>query len=254
MDTNINEIEILLDKLNLLFESMKRDGRIEKVEVELLKKYTRQLGSKLDAIHPEEFFSPTYREQPHAEIKKPEIQKESPEEEPVLKPEMEIADTGILDEAIISVETAASEIIENPVVDEKPVPEPPVFKQPEAEKKTIKKPLVGGHEDEESEENYNSGLHKKINADKKTLAEKILTHKAKDLKSVIHLNDKLFFVKELFKGNSKEYDHVINTLNGMQNFGDCKKFIRTDLTAQYQWEDDDAVERLLEVVQLKFEK
>lgn len=37
MDTKITEIEILIDKLNLLFASVKSDGQLDKFEVELLK-------------------------------------------------------------------------------------------------------------------------------------------------------------------------------------------------------------------------
>ena len=50
MDTKITEIEILIDKLNLLFASVKSDGQLDKFEVELLKKYVRQLQDKLDSI------------------------------------------------------------------------------------------------------------------------------------------------------------------------------------------------------------
>jgi hypothetical protein len=48
MDTKITEIEILLDKLNLLFASIKNDGVIDKVEMELLRKYVQQLQDKLN--------------------------------------------------------------------------------------------------------------------------------------------------------------------------------------------------------------
>lgn len=256
MDTKIFEIEILLEKLNLLFASVKKDGQIDKFESELLKKYVQQLH---DAVHEKTVVVPVA--EPEKKVMPPVVE----EVKPVVKeivPEKKVEMPPVKEEIppVVKQEEIITEKKELPIKEEaKKEIIPPVMKEPEIkktqepEKKQVKKPLVSNSENEEEEESYNSGLHTKLNLDKKTLAEKITTHKARDLKSVIHLNDKLFFVKELFRGDAQAYDREVNAINAISNFGDVKKYIQHDLVPRYNWTDLSDIERLLEVVKLKFE-
>lgn len=248
MDTKITEIEILIDKLNLLFASVKSDGQLDKFEVELLKKYVRQLQDKLDSIS-----EGTQQE------KKPEINvvpiipaekvvpKVLPEEivPPIIfkeeKPEKEIIAPV---EKIITAEKEIPKVMVNPYAEKIKEEIKPVV---EEQKKPIHKLK------ENAEEELNKALNVKLASNKKTLAERIHSHKAKEITSVIDLNDKLFFIKELFKGDVNGYSAVLKSINSMNSFEEVKKYIQNELSSQYNFSEEESVERFLEVVKLKFE-
>lgn len=248
MDTKITEIEILLDKLNLLFGTIKNDGRVDKLELELLKRYVQQLQDKVQSIEVKN--PPLPVPQP---IIEPVLKQEEPTVEKVIVPIIEEKktiennnQTNKSDEEII--ETAPPVIlppvkIEQPEIKKVDAPE---IKQPE------KKKLIAQDDDNEDAA-YNSGLNNKLFKDKKTLADKIISAKSKDIKSIIDLNDKLFFISKLFKGDKDAYDQSIKTLNTFATFTEANQFVQFDLKTKFQWKDGEAFERLIEVVRSKFE-
>ena len=274
MDTKITEIEILLDKLNLLFESVKNDGAIDKVELELLKKYVQQLQNKLN----EADTNPVAPKVIIPEIKTPEIQPivETPVVE-VKQPEIKQPEVKVVQE-VIKETPQVIEKIETPPVIEK-IETPPVVKievpqvvekvEPVIEKKEIppveEKPVVqapvSGNEkkplaimdDDDEEDDYNTGLNNKLTKEKKTIADKITSSKGKDLKAIIDLNEKLFFINKMFKGDKDAYEACIKSLNGLTDFASAQRFIQSELIPKYQWKDEEAIERITEVVQRKFE-
>ncbi|HMX04132.1 MAG TPA: hypothetical protein PKE14_05640, partial [Chitinophagales bacterium] len=147
-----------------------------------------------------------------------------------------------------------------PVLEENPVKEiiPPAAEKqeelPPAKKETpVKKPLVKSVESDDDEDEQTAGLSDKLQTgNKKTLADKISAHKAKDLKSVIPLNDKLLITKSLFGGDKDAYENTIKALNNMQSLTSAEQFIHGELKSKFNWQDEDAIERLIEMVQLKF--
>ncbi len=253
MDTKITEIEILLDKLNLLFGSIKNDGQIDKLEMELLKRYVQQLHDKVQTFEVQKVQSVVehpiiqqvikQEEPPVQQVIQPKIEEEKKEEIkiPIVEPKAE--------PIIEKVNVVIPPVEIPPVIVEQALPETkeqPVVKQ-EAKKKLI------AQVDEEEEEDFNTGLNNKHFKDKKTLADKISSSKEKDLKNVIHLNEKLFFISKLFKGDKDAYEQSIKTLNAFSNFQEADRFIINDLKVKLQWQDEDAIERLKEVVRAKFE-
>jgi len=252
MDTKITEIEILLDKLNLLFGSIKNDGQIDKLELELLKRYTQQLHDKVQSVEalkvqtemPKPIIQQVIKpEEPLAEQdispmvdEQKTVEKIIPVGEPKLEPIIEKIVEKINPEVVSPIK------VESPVVEKK---DPPIAK-PETKKKLIAQEEV---EDEE----YSTGLNNKLFNDKKTLADKISSVKGKDIKSVIDLNEKLFFINKLFKGDKDAYEQSIKTLNVIPNLTEAERFIGSDLKHKFQWQDEAAIERLKEVVRAKFE-
>ncbi|MFI5171049.1 MAG: hypothetical protein ACHQFW_01595 [Chitinophagales bacterium] len=248
MDIKLTEIEITIDKLNLLFNSAKEDGALDKVEIELLKKYVQQLLDKLNAYSSEKILknneTPIVREEKREHIKNyespPEIVvpiQENKEEKKI------ISENKKNDEINIKAFEEKGKI--EPEI-KKEIIQPPVFEE--------KKPIARINKETKLKDKFNTELNTKSIGDKKTLAEKLVSHKAKDLKSVIDLNDKLFFIKRLFKGDKDAYDNVIRNINSMSGFTQVKSYIETNLSAQFNWNDTPAVERFLEVVQLKYEE
>lgn len=276
MDTKITEIEILLDKLNLLFASIKTDGVIDKVEMELLRKYVQQLQDKLntESVHKivppvviplakvEEVKEPEKTIVPEITIPVPPVEVPKVEKivEPIVNQEVITPITKVpvvepivnpikeeekkVEQIIPPVEIEKQKIVETPVVNKSPEVKPPVSGND-------KKPLAI-LDDEEEEEDFNAGLNNKLYKDKKTLADKLTSSKGKDLKSVIDLNEKLFFINKLFKGDKDAYENTIKQLNLVNSYEAGKQLIVADLANKYNWKDKEAIERLTEVIQQKF--
>ena len=283
MDAKITRVEVLLDKLNMVFAEVKSDGSLDPLELELLRKYTRQLAEALDLpleaghnITPVTTIPPVEKIQ---EVNLPPAPVEIPVEPIMVKTEEVImkivADDEIETPIVIKPKIETVPVVEEklpvvekeiivepvkPVLEENPVKEiiPPAAEKqeelPPAKKETpVKKPLVKSVESDDDEDEQTAGLSDKLQTgNKKTLADKISAHKAKDLKSVIPLNDKLLITKSLFGGDKDAYEHTIKALNNMQSLTSAEQFIHGELKSKFNWQDEDAIERLIEMVQLKF--
>lgn len=239
------EIEILLDKINLLFASIKSDGKLDKFELALLAKYIQQLQDKVGAAEATLIAAPIQKpvvEEKKSVIPEPIIVKEEiPVKEEIAPPIIPI--TKIVEEVVV------------PKVKEERIPEPKIMPEKvdiPVEKKHDKKPIVLIKDDEVDEEEYNSGLNNKLFKDKKTIADKLSSGKEKDIKSLIDINDKLFFIKKLFKGDAAAYDQTLKTLNSMTDFNQASKLIEVELQNKFGWSNNEDVERLMEIVKTKF--
>lgn len=75
----------------------------------------------------------------------------------------------------------------------------------------------------------------------------------KELK--IGLNDRLSFVNQLFKGDTKAYESFINHINTLQNLDEAKSFLNQQIKDKYShWKDkEDIANRLLNLIEKKFE-
>mgnify|MGYP000031593701 CR=1 FL=1 len=71
----------------------------------------------------------------------------------------------------------------------------------------------------------------------------------------IGLNDRLSFVKHLFKGDEKSYSEFIKQINALESFEDVKTFLDEQIQNKYTyWKDkEDIANRLLYLIQKKFE-
>jgi len=69
-----------------------------------------------------------------------------------------------------------------------------------------------------------------------------------DLKAAIGINEKFFFINELFDGNMKDYNEAIDKLNGFENKDEALGHFG-ELKEKYGWNDDnEAVEQLMELI------
>jgi hypothetical protein len=88
---------------------------------------------------------------------------------------------------------------------------------------------------------------------KKNLAEKLKLAPISDLKSAISLNQKVLFINQLFNGDDKEFQKVVKFVNGCRNFSEAKFFLQSDVSKQFNWQEDNAtVEEFMELVYRKF--
>ncbi|TDS17163.1 hypothetical protein [Sphingobacterium paludis] len=74
-----------------------------------------------------------------------------------------------------------------------------------------------------------------------------------DLKTVINLNDKLLFIKDLFNGYSLAYSEAIELLNRYNTFAEADVFLQTNYALKNNWADKpQTVEKLYAVLRKKF--
>jgi len=74
-----------------------------------------------------------------------------------------------------------------------------------------------------------------------------------DLPSLINLNDKLLFVKELFNGYNLAYSEAINILNRYTTFEQAKNFLNVNYVAKNNWKEKPATaERFYDLLRKRF--
>ncbi|MEZ5014916.1 MAG: hypothetical protein R2794_11555 [Chitinophagales bacterium] len=238
-DSKILEIEIVLDKINLLFRSIREHGAMDPVERDLLKKYSTELQALLQ--------NPSLSDIRQQQEEKVLVEKvKEKETDPVPeKKEIPVEHIVVVPE-IKNIEKQEEKII--PEVKKEEVKPDPVVEKPGG-----KKPLVT-HDDSDAEDDFNTGLNTRLHKDKKTLADKIQNKKASDLRSIIDLNAKLFLTNELFAKDKQAYESAISELNALPDLSSAEHFLQNQLAARHNWgaKQTEAKERLLELLHQKF--
>jgi hypothetical protein len=85
------------------------------------------------------------------------------------------------------------------------------------------------------------------------IAAKISRHEDKDLKSMIKLNDKLMFVRDLFNGYSLAYSEAIDLVNRFDNFQTAENFLLQHYAAKNRWsEKQQTVDQFYEILNKRF--
>lgn len=75
-----------------------------------------------------------------------------------------------------------------------------------------------------------------------------------DIKSLINLNDKLLFIKDLFNGYSLAYSEAIELLNRYDNFNDANQFLQNNYADKNNWESKkDTAEKLYVILRKRFD-
>jgi hypothetical protein len=88
-----------------------------------------------------------------------------------------------------------------------------------------------------------------------TVASSFNSQPVKDLKAIINLNDKLQFVKDLFKGYNLAYNEAIEMLNRFDNFQAAENFLKNNYAAKNNWADKQAtVDKFYEILNRRFSK
>ena len=88
-----------------------------------------------------------------------------------------------------------------------------------------------------------------------TLVSQLSKEPVKELKSIISLNDKLLFIKDLFKGYSMAYNEAIEFVNRYDSFDDADKFLKGNYADKNNWkEKQDSVEKFYQILNRRFAK
>lgn len=87
----------------------------------------------------------------------------------------------------------------------------------------------------------------------KTAAPATQNKPVQDLQSLISLNDKLLFVKELFNGYNLAYSEAVNILNRYTTFEQAEQFLNLNYTAKNNWKEKPATaERFFDLLRKRF--
>jgi len=178
-------------------------------------------------------------------------QKTVPAEKPfeeVIVPEVEV-----VPEANVKPEiNVQTEIYVQP----KAEPEPVVFveeRKPEPAKAEPAKTEPALTLNERIAAQRNSDQSKPVATEISTKAVQTPNKAGQDLQSLISLNDKLLFVKELFNGYNLAYSEAINILNRYTSFEQAENFLKINYSVKNNWNNKPSVsERFFDILRKKF--
>lgn len=87
---------------------------------------------------------------------------------------------------------------------------------------------------------------------KHSIVEKLQNNRIENLKSVIGINDKFYFINELFGGDSQKYEDIIYTLNNFKKLEDAMQYFST-LKYRFTWdEESEPYAKLTHMLERKF--
>jgi hypothetical protein len=88
-----------------------------------------------------------------------------------------------------------------------------------------------------------------------TLSSQFNQRQVNDLKSLINLNDKLLFVRDLFNGYSLAYSEAIEILNRFDNFESADNFLKQNYLSKNNWaEKQHVADKFYEILNKRFSK
>lgn len=97
-------------------------------------------------------------------------------------------------------------------------------------------------------------LNKKLADARNThsIVEKLQNNRIENLKSVIGINDKFYFINELFGGDTQKYEDIIYTLNNFKKLDDALQYFST-LKYRFAWdEESEPYTKLTHMLERKF--
>lgn len=85
-----------------------------------------------------------------------------------------------------------------------------------------------------------------------SIADKMQKDKITDLKNAIGINEKFYFINELFNGNMKDYNEAIEHLDKSSSLEEAKQIIENQKTAGGWEEESEGLIQLMDFVERKF--
>ncbi|MCD6090662.1 MAG: hypothetical protein J7J72_04120 [Bacteroidales bacterium] len=258
LNTAFEEMEVVLNELNEQFETIKNNEiRIPQIELDIIMGTMRTLYEHMSYLNKQKHLigAKDLTINVHEEVKEEvvdvveeknsfenettEIHVETSDELKVDVPYEVTRD--FLEEINNSEETAKNglEELQQDIV-------PPKQEESKAEKQ--KPSLLLQFEDEIFSVNENVANK----SEDKSLVNKLSNTRIENLKSAIGINDKFFFINELFGGNSQAYEDVIYALNNFKRFEESMQYVST-LKYRHDWNTEtEAYQKLIRFLERKF--
>ena len=246
LNTALEEMEIVLNELNEQFETIKKNKvRVPQIEIDIIMATMRRLYESVSHLHKH----------------RPAEQVELEEEVQIVAEVVSDAPEAIVEEIAFTDELADYEKITNDFQEEIDALEESVQNEYEEEKAETAVAEVEKKETEKSKPSLLLQFEDEIfsvndsvaqKGEDKSLVNKLNNTRIENLKSAIGINDKFYFINELFSGNSQAYEDVIYTLNNFKRFEEAMQYTST-LKHKYDWSTEtEAYQKLTHFLERKF--
>jgi len=258
-NATFEEMDIVLSELNEQFETIKKnEARIPQIEIDIMMANIRKLYECISHLNKQ-------KELPRVETQLdivPEIAEpiaqESKAEETIPEKTETIAEDPILQEEDLSYEKVTNDFIEDidnleevaqSEIEEAKAEEVHIIPTSETPKEEKPESSLLLQFEEELFSVNETVAHK---GEDKSLVKKLSNKRIENLKSAIGINDKFYFINELFGGNSQAYEDVIYTLNNFKRFEEAMQYTST-LKYRYDWNTSaEAYQKLVHFLERKF--
>jgi hypothetical protein len=152
-----------------------------------------------------------------------------------------------------NLETILEESSESEIFEENSIEPESVFNV--LESSTIETPLMGKSEPELEEQPLTMNEILASQTSQSTVSSQFNQRQVKDLKSLINLNDKLLFVRDLFNGYSLAYSEAIEILNRFDSFESADNFLKQNYSSKNNWaEKQNVADKFYEILNKRFSR
>lgn len=253
-ELSLIERDIVLERLRHVYEGV---SQLKNEPVSVTVSVPPVQNVKVEAVKPVDV--PPMPKAPEVKAVVPEVVEPAPMQEVANEPVAPAAEVVIEDEAILAVEpepvpTSTPVVKEEPVVEIEHRAEPRDYKQPESPVQDKKSESELAPAQQETLAEKYQGTRKFRNDvlsgtnGKQDVSSKLQNKPITDLAKSIGINDKFFFIKELFGGDSELYGKTIKTLNGFTDINDALIYIGNN----FAWdENSEAVARFVDLIRRK---
>ncbi len=236
---NLNKIQLILDKINRLHKSMSLDPEnVAQIEKDLMRDYVKVLyGACLEDQTPSvaRKVIKTERIDTPFEASTPVVAQRRPiERQPAPTPKrVEYIPPPV--ERIITPPPVARPNVEE-VIAETP---PPVF-QPQV---TAARP----NGNKAIPEEYTALFHQE---EGKELSHKLSSLPISDLHKAMGINERIFTINELFRGDSMAFKHTMTSLNQLGSFEEAKNYLAQNVAGEFDWANKSKVNKAKNFIRL----
>jgi hypothetical protein len=209
----ISKVEKRIKKIASFIEMFKADGKLSRIEKDLLLDYVRKLYDELSSLD-------------DSEVQTKKSHKTKKEKVTPPKPE------SILPDSIaqkIELSTQKEEIVE--------------LKEEVIQTKVAVEiaPVVADKVDVKRD---NGQINELFTFDEvKDMSDRLSLSKLSNINKAIGINEKIFTIKELFDGDAKIYKNTIEKLNDTKSMDEARAFLSSDIVEKYNWTSDEKMKK-----------
>lgn len=201
---NINDSNRHFEKLSSFYQQISADGNINRIELDLLKSYTRKFYEAIasashDVTTTAAPVAPVASVQQIEQVQAPvaSLEPKSPPKAPAIAP--------------IS-----------------PKPAEPIAEQAPAEVIVESSNEVASGQSKDMDQLFSLEHGTEI-------SDKLSKTAISDINKAMSINERIFTIKELFGGNKDQFDKTISSLNGFVSYDDATKYLADNVVNENNW-------------------
>lgn len=253
---SMTKIEVLLDKINLLHTTLSATDQPDQYDLQLMRRYAQQLAEVIDDELPTESKpAASLHDNTSAPTNEPSgplfsFDTEEPESSDIPVADQEHSDE-VEDQAA---DPPAFSFVQDEQEQESPAAhsEPPSFVEEEDRQEET---------DAEREDNDTNAANREEEAslndifrgEQKDLADKLKDQPIKSLQQEIDLNQKFWFIQELFDGDNQRFMELLQQLDRLRSYADAEQHIKEEVLSHFDWSaKEKAASRFMQLVQRRY--